>query len=159
VVHRAYPREGELRDGGAWAQTAGILAKQKSLSATEREQPRIQAWREKFRARLGALTPTRLVFVDEAGTHVAMTREWARGPLGQRVVDRVPRKRGTVLTLIGAMDLAGVRALMTVEGGTSGDVFLTVSGRGRPPSPRIPRPPIAARPWTRGGWQHDGPRW
>ncbi len=54
-----------------------------------------------------------------------MTREWARGPLGQRVVDRVPRNRGTVLTLIGAMDLTGVRALMTVEGGTSGDVFRT----------------------------------
>jgi transposase len=54
-----------------------------------------------------------------------MTREWARGPAGQRVVDRVPRNRGTALTLLGAMSLTGVRALMTVEGGTDHDVFLT----------------------------------
>lgn len=54
-----------------------------------------------------------------------MTREWARGPQGQRVVDSVPRNRGTVLTLIGALGLTGMRALMTVEGGTSGEVFQT----------------------------------
>ena len=53
-----------------------------------------------------------------------MTREYARGPYGRRVFGRVPRNRGKVLTMIGALDLGGVRALMTVEGGTSGEVFL-----------------------------------
>jgi transposase len=103
----------------------GYTRKKKSLSATEREAPRIQEWRQRFLERLGATSLDRLVFVDEAGTHIAMTREWARGPLGQRVVDRVPRNRGNVLTLIGALDVTGVRALMTVEGGTTGEVFRT----------------------------------
>lgn len=36
----------------------------------------------------------------------------------------VPRNRGTVTTVLGALTLAGVSALMTVEGGTSGPVFV-----------------------------------
>jgi transposase len=53
-----------------------------------------------------------------------MTRERARAPRGKRVTARVPRNRGTVTTMIGAMSLAGVTALMTTIGATSGDVFL-----------------------------------
>lgn len=52
-----------------------------------------------------------------------MTPRRARGPRGQRVVGRVPRNRGTVTTVIGALTLTGVTALMTIEGATSGDVF------------------------------------
>ncbi len=55
----------------------------------------------------------------------AMTRDYARAPRGQRVVGKVPRNRGTVLTMLGAIALDGVRALMTREGATSGDVFET----------------------------------
>lgn len=39
-------------------------------------------------------------------------------------MDSVPRNRGTVLTMIGALTLDGLTAMMTVEGGTSGDVFV-----------------------------------
>ncbi len=35
----------------------------------------------------------------------------------------VPRNRGEVSTMIGALDVRGMRALMTVDGGTDGDVF------------------------------------
>ncbi len=53
-----------------------------------------------------------------------MTRERARAPRGKRVRARVPRNRGTVTTMIGAMSLTGMTALMTTIGATSGDVFL-----------------------------------
>lgn len=66
----------------------------------------------------------RLVFLDETGTHVAMMRSTAWAPVGQRAYDVAIRNRGTVLTVIGAIALDGVRAMMTVEGGTTREVFL-----------------------------------
>lgn len=52
-----------------------------------------------------------------------MTRDYARAPCGQRARGYVPRNRGTVTTMIGALGLEGVRAMMTVEGATDGEVF------------------------------------
>lgn len=40
-------------------------------------------------------------------------------------MDRVPRNRGTVTSVIGALTLSGLGALMTIEGGTTGAVFTT----------------------------------
>jgi transposase len=65
----------------------------------------------------------KLIFIDEAGSHVAMTPDFARAPKGQRVVDIVPRNRGTVTTMIGALGLVGLLGIMTVEGGTDTAVF------------------------------------
>lgn len=73
---------------------------------------------------MSALEPERLVFLDETGTHVAMTRAVAWAPVGRRAHDVVIRNRGRVLTVLGAIALDGVRATMTVEGGTTRDVFL-----------------------------------
>jgi transposase len=52
-----------------------------------------------------------------------MTREYARGPSGERVVGIVPRNRGVVLTVVGAVAVDGVRCLMAYEG-ASADAFL-----------------------------------
>jgi len=62
--------------------------------------------------------------VDETGTHISMTREYARGPSGKRVIGIVPRCRGVTLTVVGAIALDGVRAMMAYEGGTSAEAFL-----------------------------------
>lgn len=53
-----------------------------------------------------------------------MTRTHGKAPKGERVIERVPRQRGKVTTLLGAISLSGEIASLTVEGGTSGDVFL-----------------------------------
>ncbi len=52
-----------------------------------------------------------------------MTREYARAPRGERAHGSVPRNAGTVTTMIGALDVNGVRAMMTVEGATDEEVF------------------------------------
>ena len=65
----------------------------------------------------------RLVFIDEAGSTIAMTRSHARAPRGERTRDSVPRNRGTVTTMLGALTVDGLVAMMTVEGGTDGDVY------------------------------------
>jgi hypothetical protein len=95
------------------------------LTATEQAEPRIQELRRRFIELAKKLDPRRLVFIDEAGSHIAMTREYARAPRGERAVGSVPRNAGTVTTMIGAFDLTGVRAMMTIEGATDGEVFET----------------------------------
>jgi transposase len=52
-----------------------------------------------------------------------MTRDYARAPRGERALGAVPRNAGTVTTMIGALDVNGVRAMMTIEGATDGEVF------------------------------------
>ena len=53
-------------------------AQKKGLAAAERDPDE----RERFRAATASADPGRLVFVDEAGTHVASTRRHARAPGG-----------------------------------------------------------------------------
>jgi transposase len=53
-----------------------------------------------------------------------MMRSTAWAPVGQRAYDVALRNRGKVLSVVGAIALDGVRATMTVEGGTSKEVFL-----------------------------------
>jgi len=67
--------------------------------------------------------PTRLVFVDECGTHTSMTRRRARAARGTRVRGAVPRNRGPVTTLIAGLALSGMTPAMTVQGGTTAAVF------------------------------------
>ncbi len=70
------------------------------------------------------MNPNQLVFLDEAGSTIAMTREYARAPRGERAHDSIPRNRDTVTTMLGAITLEGMTAMMTIEGGTCKEVFL-----------------------------------
>ena len=117
--------EGELLGDGANAAQTRAHSKKKSLKATEQSEPRIQELRRRFVEFAKKLDPRRLVFIDEAGSHIAMTRDYARAPRGERAVASVPRNAGTVTTMIGALDAMGVRAMMTIEGATDGEVFET----------------------------------
>jgi transposase len=95
------------------------------LRAIEQLDPRIQELRRRFLEIAKSLDPMHLVFIDEAGSHIGMTRDYARAPCGERALGTVPRNRGDVTTMIGALDIRGVRAMMTVEGATDAEVFET----------------------------------
>jgi transposase len=69
------------------------------------------------------LDMARVKFIDESGTNLAMTRLYGRAPRGVRVIGSVPRNYGRNVTLLAALSLSGVTAVMTVEGATDGDVF------------------------------------
>ena len=64
----------------------------------------------------GSLDVSRLKFVDESGVNLAMTRLYGRAPKGVRVVGAVPHNYGQHVTILGALSLAGVGAVMTVAG-------------------------------------------
>jgi transposase len=52
-----------------------------------------------------------------------MTPLYGRAPRGERAVGSVPQNYGENLTVIGALSVGGLQAVMTVEGATDGDVF------------------------------------
>lgn len=66
----------------------------------------------------------RLRFLDESGVNLAMTRRYGRAPKGARVLDTVPQNDGLHVTMLGALSLYGIDAVMTVEGATDAEVFL-----------------------------------
>lgn len=66
-----------------------------------------------------------LVFVDECGTNIALTRLYARAPKGERAYGKAPRNWGNNVTLIAAMSAQGMGASMSVEGATDGSAFQT----------------------------------
>jgi transposase len=66
-----------------------------------------------------------LVFVDECGTNIALTRLYARAPKGERAYGKAPRNWGKNVTLIAAMSAQGMGASMSVEGATDGSAFQT----------------------------------
>jgi hypothetical protein len=67
----------------------------------------------------------RLKFIDETSMNLALTRLYSRAAPGVRVVDRLPRNYGANLSLLAALDLAGLSAPMTVEGAVDAAVFRT----------------------------------
>jgi transposase len=78
----------------------------------------------------------RCKFIDESGVNLALTRLYGRAPRGERARGRVPINYGANLTIIGALGIAGLDALMTVEGATDGEVFRVYVNRVLCPSLR-----------------------
>ncbi len=52
-----------------------------------------------------------------------MTRTYGRSVKGNRVYETCPYERGTNLTLIGAISVSGFSGIMTIDSGTSKNVF------------------------------------
>ena len=46
------------------------------------------------------IDPARLVFVDECGTNITLTRLYARAPKGERALSKAPRNWDKNVTLI-----------------------------------------------------------
>lgn len=67
----------------------------------------------------------RLKVVAEAGVNLALTRLYGRAPTGERVIGTLPQNYGENLTLLGAIGLQGVQAVMTVNGATDAEVCRT----------------------------------
>jgi transposase len=67
----------------------------------------------------------RLIFLDESGVNIAMTRRYARALKGKRARGSAPINYGKNITMLGALDRNGMVAVMTVDGPTDSDVFMT----------------------------------
>lgn len=90
-----------------------------SQGATER----VQKLRKEYWEQVKNLEPEDLVFLDETGVLLGLTRTHARSPHGQRVYDLKPFYRGAKVTVIGAVSLKKVLAVMTLNGSMDGDAI------------------------------------
>lgn len=66
-----------------------------------------------------------MVFLDESGVHLGMTRLYGRAMSGERVHSSRPKNRGKNITMVSAMSLNEVIATLTYEGGTDIHAFMT----------------------------------
>jgi transposase len=82
------------------------------MAASERNNYK-RGW---FRRRARSLSHGRFLFVDESAVNTAMTRRYGRAPLGERVFDSAPRNYGAHTSIIGALGLRGLVAMLAVEG-------------------------------------------
>lgn len=64
------------------------------------------AWKEE----MAAVLAEDLVFADEFGADIRLTRLYARAPRGQRVVGEVPRNHGKRTSVLAALGPGGLRA-------------------------------------------------
>lgn len=85
----------------------------------------MQRLRVEYWQTLGEVKLTDLVFVDEAGVNLAMSRRYARSLRGTRAYGDRPDGRGKNLTMIGAVSLQGFVASLTFLGGTDSLAFQT----------------------------------
>lgn len=69
------------------------------------------------------IDPEQLVFLDEMGVLLGLTRTHARSPKGRRVYDLTRFYRGEKVTVIGAITLKKVVAVMTLNGSMDSQAF------------------------------------
>ena len=67
--------------------------------------------------------PHNLVFIDESGINLGMTRLRGRAVRGERLYDSCPRNKGSNISLIGALSLKGLIATMSLPGSVNTEVF------------------------------------
>ena len=78
----------------------------------------------KYWQTIGEVELEDLVFFDEAGDNIAMTRRHAWSEKGKRAYGKAPADKGKNVTMVGGLSIHGFLAPMTWQGGTDGTIFL-----------------------------------
>ena len=80
-----------------------LTRKKKTLHANEAQSERVQTLRSQSWTTIGEIRLQDLVFIDETGVNLAMTRRYARAKKGLRAYNKCPYNRGENITFIGAL--------------------------------------------------------
>jgi len=88
-------------------QRLGWTRKKKTLRASEQKEADRAAWRTQAQT----LDAGKLVFLDECGSNIALTRLYGRSPKGKRACGAVPRNRRALIIVVVEQDqMPGDRA-------------------------------------------------
>lgn len=79
--------------------------------------------RQRWHEQLKDVPLEKIVVIDESAAMTNMTRLRGRCEKGERLVASIPHGHWKVLTMIGAMTVRGVRAAVTVDAPTDGEIF------------------------------------
>jgi transposase len=100
-----------------------LSRKKKTLRSSQGKTERVQHLKTEYWQQVKQQDAKNLVFIDEMGVLLGMTRTHARSPQGTRVYDFQPFYRGAKVTVIGAISINKVLAVMTINGSMNGNVF------------------------------------
>jgi transposase len=109
-----------VRNGSIfWLPAVGWTRKKKTLRASEQKEEDRTAWRRQAQV----FDVGKLVFVDECGSNIALTRLYARSPRGKRACGAVPRNKRDNVTLLASLSLQGMGEALILEGSADALVF------------------------------------
>ncbi|HZU03673.1 MAG TPA: IS630 family transposase [Ktedonobacteraceae bacterium] len=94
-------------------------SKKKTIRASEQKEADRAVWRKQT----AHLESSDLVFVDETGSHIAMTPLYAYAPRGMRAYGKVPRNYGATMTVIASMSLSGMGPAFLLDGAADSAAF------------------------------------
>jgi len=77
-----------------------LTRKKKTVHANEAESERVQKLRSQYWTTIREVCLKDLVFIDETGVNLAMTRRYARAKKGKRAYSKCPYNRGNNLTMM-----------------------------------------------------------
>jgi hypothetical protein len=119
--------------------------KKKTLRSTQAATDRVQKLRVEYWEEVKDIAPENLIFLDEMGVLLGLTRTHGRSPQGDRVYDLKPFYRGAKVTVIGAISLNRVLAVMTLNDSDEllhpGASLLSTLGGSQPDLQSVPRCP------------------
>ena len=110
---------------GRVVQKLKLTRKKKTFHASEANSERVQKLRVQYWQTIGEVRLEDLIFIDETGLNLAMTRHYARAIKGHRAYGSCPEQRGKNVTMIGAIALGGFMAPLTFPGWTDKLAFRT----------------------------------
>ena len=84
---------------------------------------RVMKLRLEYWEKVKHIDPKNLVFLDETGVLLGLTRTHARSQLGTRAYAVKPFYRGKKITVIGAISFQRIVALMTIDNSMDSQVF------------------------------------
>lgn len=96
-----------------------VDTEKKTLEASERKEEERREWEEKAKH----LDVRKLVFLDESGSNIALTRSYARAPKGKRARGSIPRNRGKNVTVISCLTFDGLGESLILDGAANGELF------------------------------------
>jgi transposase len=83
----------------------------------------VQQKRSDFLASVENISPHDMIFIDESGANLAMTTNYGRAEGGQRVKAPKPFNIGMNFSVIGAISLLGIIAIMYIESAVDTNIF------------------------------------
>jgi hypothetical protein len=93
--------------------------------AQEQERPDVKAKREDFIDSVNDINPETLIFIDESGANLGMITDYARAEGGERAKMPKPFNAGEKFSIIGAIALTGIVAMMYIASAVNTAIFKT----------------------------------
>lgn len=101
-----------------------VKSEKKTWYSSQAATERVQNLRVEYWQKIKHIEPENLVFLDETGILLGLTRTHARSAPGTRVTELKPFYRAAKVTAIGAISINKVLALMTMNDSMDGKAFV-----------------------------------